>query len=458
MFGSPLGEIGLSEDFLSSGESHDEDLGYRLTCLAMADGWVEDDRHLLPADLEHLPLAYLGVVVRSVDRTRLNGHDAIRLMQAEARLESSHAAAKLATMAEVALSPPGDANSPVERSPSEAAYAACEIAAALTLTRRTAESQLMEAMSMTGRLSKVWERFANGDIDLRKTRDLVRSLGHLDQETIDTVLDKALGDAPNLTAGQLRARISRIVMETDPDGSRSSMTEGLEERHVTTHANPDFTGTLSVVSAHPMAIYRASRHIDDLARALKGAGDERHIDQIRADVAIDLLQGRCGCGKSKTSPGGSVHVTVELGTLTRLTDSPGHLDGYGPIISEIARKTVTETVDGKWTFQVTDNGRPLATGTLRRRPGAAQRRHLNAVHRTCVFPGCRMPSHDCDLDHRRPFSSGGPTHNDNLEPLCRHHHMMRHHAPWQLERRSDGGHVWTSPLRHTYATTRGPPD
>jgi hypothetical protein len=424
----------------------------------MADGWVEADRHLLPSDLEHLPLSYLSLVVRSVDRTRLNGHDAVSLMQAEARLASSFEAAKMASMAEVALSPPGHVDSPVERSSFEAEYAACEIAAALTLTRRSAETQLADALSMTGRLRRVWERLATGDIDLRKTRELIRLLGHLDPETIDTVLDRALDDAPNLTAGQLRARVSRIVMETDPDGSRSSMTEGLGDRRVTTHSNPDFTGTLSVNSAHPIAIYRASRHIDKLARALKTGGDERDIDQIRADVALDLLQGRCGCGKSNTSPGGFVHITVDLETLTRFAETPGYLDGYGPIIAEITRKTVGETMAGEWTFQVTDNGRPLATGTLRRRPGAAQRRHLHAVHPTCVFPGCRMPSHDCDLDHRRPHAQGGPTHNENMEPLCRHHHMMRHHAPWQLERRPDDGHVWTSPLRHTYATKRGPPD
>jgi len=75
-----------------------------LTCRALADSATDDHRHVLPHDLETIPPGpFLSVVVSSVDRTRLNGHDAVRLMQAEARLAASHEAGKLATMVEVAM-------------------------------------------------------------------------------------------------------------------------------------------------------------------------------------------------------------------------------------------------------------------------------------------------------------------------------------------------------------------
>ena len=126
--------------------------------------------------------------------------------------------------------------------------------------------------------------------------------------------------------------------------------------------------------------------------------------------------------------------------------------------AEIARKTVMENIGGRWEFQVTDNGEAVATGTLSRRPSAAQKRRIRALYPTCVFPGCRRPSYNCDLDHRKPRSQGGATHNDNMGPLCRHHHMVRHHTPWQLERKPDGDHVWTSPLGFKYIRRRGPPE
>ena len=77
---------------------------------------------------------------------------------------------------------------------------------------------------------------------------------------------------------------------------------------------------------------------------------------------------------------------------------------------------------------------------------------------TCVHPGCRQAAEQCDLDHRKPRSQGGLTHNNNLAPLCRHHHMTRHHTPWEYQRQPNGDHHWTSPLGHTYIAKRGPPD
>ena len=112
-------------------------------------------------------------------------------------------------------------------------------------------------------------------------------------------------------------------------------------------------------------------------------------------------------------------MTVSLDTLVELSDSPGNLGGYGPVIADIARQMALEQVDGQWTWSVTDNDEVVATGTTRYRPTAAQRRRARADYPTCVAPGCRMPASNCDLDHRAPYSRGGRTHNDNLAPLCR---------------------------------------
>ena len=432
-------------------------LAYSVTCLEMADGWVEPDRHLLPDDLEKLlPGPYLAAILHALDPERLNGHDAVRLMTARARLVSHNEAGKLRAMSEVAISPPGDGESPVERTSTEIDYAAPEIAAALTLTRRASENELSRAMSLNGRLRRVLLALTAGTIDAARAKVFDQALGHLPDDTVDSVLDQILDEARDLTTGQLRAALNRIVLSIDPEGTASAFEEGLGDRGVTTYPNPDLTGSFLVHNANPTDIAAARAHIEELARALKSDSDPRTLEQIRADVALDLLKGQCvhqveGSGASRTN------LMVPLETLLGLSDEPGELEGYGAVVAEIARKSAIENVDGKWTFTVVDNGRPVATGTLSRRPTAAQRRHLEAVYPTCVFPGCRQPAIQCDLDHRKPHSQGGPTHNDNLGPLCRHHHMMRHHAPWQLLRLPDGDHRWTSPLGHSYMRKRGPP-
>lgn len=455
MFGSQAGGIGLPEEYLSRGESHDHDLAYELTCRMLADGWANEDRDELPSHLESLPLPYLSVVVSSIDRSRLNGHDLVRLMQAEARLESSFSAGKLASMAEVAHSPPGGPESPVERSVNEIDYAACEIAAALTLTRRAAEAQLKTALALRGGLERVWDRYRTGGLSFVKVREFVRILAHHEPGLVQAVLDRTLNEAEQLTSGQLRARLNRLVLEHDPDASRHGMAEGLTGRKVVGYQNPDLTGSLGILSAHPDDIAAAMAYIDGVARTLKTGDESRTLDQLRNDVALDLLRGR---QFSQAGGRGKVIVTIPATTLEAGGSEPGILAGFGPVVAEIARKTVGEMVHGRWEFQVTDNGQAVATGTLSRRPTTSQKRRIRAAYPTCVFPGCRHPAYDCDLDHRRPVAQGGSTHNDNLGPLCRHHHMTRHHAPWLLVRKENGDHLWTSPLGHEYIRSRAPPE
>jgi hypothetical protein len=69
---------------------------------------------------------------------------------------------------------------------------------------------------------------------------------------------------------------------------------------------------------------------------------------------------------------------MRYGSLTELANIPGELAGYGPIIAEMARQIALEEVAGKWTFTITDDGTVVSTGTLSRRPTAAQRRQAYA--------------------------------------------------------------------------------
>lgn len=87
--------------------------------------------------------------------------------------------------------------------------------------------------------------------------------------------------------------------------------------------------------------------------------------------------------------------------------------------------------------------------------------------RHCAFLGCtRMPL-ACDAHHIVHWADGGDTSLDNLILLCRHHHTLTHHSPWQvhIDQRTRQP-VWTGPprltLRHlegrmTYRDAR-PPD
>src|SRR5690606_18781840 len=133
-------------------------------------------------------------------------------------------------------------------------------------------------------------------------------------------------------------------------------------------------------------------------------------------------------------------------------EEPGHLPGFGPVLAEIARETVARQTGCRWEYIVTDGGRPVATGTIRRRPTAAMRRRIRAQHPTCVWPGCRMPARQADIDHRRRWSEGGPTTLWNLAPLCEAHHTLLDKG-WRYEPGPEGDFVFVSPLGNRYASS-----
>ena len=52
--------------------------------------------------------------------------------------------------------------------------------------------------------------------------------------------------------------------------------------------------------------------------------------------------------------------------------------------------------------------------------------------RHCAFPGCTRLPIACDAHHIVHWADGGPTSLDNLVLLCRKHHTLTHHTPWQI--------------------------
>lgn len=198
----------------------------------------------------------------------------------------------------------------------------------------------------------------------------------------------------------------------------------------------------------PDRVAAATRNINRLARSLKTNDETRTLDQLRADVYLDLL-----CGVTSTGRPGGVNINVELTTLVGLDDHAGDIPGLGPVTADLARKVAADQIDGEWTYVVTHNGNPVATGTTKRRPTASQQAHIRASYPACVFPGCRMPSTNCDIDHRKPWAEGGTTCNHNLGPVCRRHHITKDRGGWKLRRLPGGDHEFTSPLGHSYTTS-----
>jgi hypothetical protein len=143
---------------------------------------------------------------------------------------------------------------------------------------------------------------------------------------------------------------------------------------------------------------------------------------------------------------------MSLATLLALNDDPAIIPAWGPVLAEIARHIALDQANPtRWQYGLTDqHGRLIHSGPIRRRPRAADLRHVQIRDRTCQAPNCRRPAIRCDTDHRRAYASGGSSDPENLEPLCRHHHRLKHDKNLRLRRRPDGSHQWQAPNGQTW--------
>jgi hypothetical protein len=145
----------------------------------------------------------------------------------------------------------------------------------------------------------------------------------------------------------------------------------------------------------------------------------------------------------------TVDVTVAYSTLLGADDQPAHLEGYGPITAETARRLAGH---GTWRRILTDpaTGAVLDLGRQRYSPPAELADHIIVRDQSCRFPTCTRPAEGCDLDHSIPWRRGGQTSAGNLGPLHRGHHNDHTHHRWQLDQPQPGRFTWTAPTEHTY--------
>ncbi len=155
-------------------------------------------------------------------------------------------------------------------------------------------------------------------------------------------------------------------------------------------ANPDGTANLLALNLPPESVAAMLERVNRLAKGAKTEGDRRTIDQIRADVLSDLVTGR---GLS-SAPAGSVDITVDLATLTGLSEVPGEIPGWGPVIADIARQVALANEQGEWRVSVTDpetRTGPCGTGPPGDDPAPPNAATSWPANRCASSPGAACP-------------------------------------------------------------------
>lgn len=406
---------------------------------------------MLP-DVEAMPPdVFLLAVLSSVDRSKLNGFDLVRMLQARERLVSHCQAEGMADTVEMSYSAAGGADAPPDRMLEAFQHASDELRAALTLTRRTAEYRLSLASDVRERLPRVWELFTQGSIDFARARTICNGTAHLDESEARAVVETVAGRAPRLTTGQLAAWIRRLCVESDPEKAKNRYETALRDRRLIIEQTDDGTGNVHLLDIDIAGAKAIGKRVNVHMISLRKDGETRSHDNLRADIARDLF-----LGDDETNGGrGRMDMTVPMTTLAGLDERAAEIPGLGPVIADVARKFAALHPKAEWQATITDDhGNVAGIVTTSRRPTRALSRWTEATQPVCSFPGCRMPAAECDWDHLLPRSQGGPTSSDNGGPKCRHDHVLKD-LGWKHQR-VDGKDIWTSPLGHTYIAEKPP--
>lgn len=357
---------------------------------------------------------------------------------------------------------------------------AAEMATALRENDRTIQRRMSEADWLVTRFPMVWQAQASGRINARHARAIVDAGGHLDDAAdrdayATQMIELAEVESPNRVARMARriaerfqprsldqrhrtARDQRRVWVKDVEDGMSEL--GLRGPSALVHGVFDrLTGMAEVVRAKSVQAEKSVHAANAADEPCIDPADSRTRDQLRADIALDvLLTGAPAGHEGEEGSLGAVvaHVSVTVPVLTLLgrDDVAAELDGRGPVDLDTAR-TLAGAAAG-WDRVLTDpiDGSVLAVD--RYRPNARLRRHLRARDQRCRFPGCGRSPSESDLDHTHDAALGGPTREDNLAHLCRRHHMLKHHTPWQVERLEGGLFAWTSPTGRVYVDRAHP--
>jgi hypothetical protein len=334
---------------------------------------------------------------------------------------------------------------------------------------------LRETSHLEPAVARAVEAVVLGDVELE---------GAAGFDVVDSLADAARPGAgipvvARWTVPKLRLQIRAAILQLKARAAEKRAEQARRDRHVRCQAGPDGTAELTaeLPAEAAAAIFES---LTRAARAAKAAGDPRTLDQLRADELVyralqrsttgavacaaptgtdvgvdtraddasradDESENEASDSPAETRPPGVrsgmpaastlVSLTIPLSTFLGLSDTPGCLDGHGPIVAALARRIAADAARDHprltaWRCIVTDDVHGTVLGvtdpirTPLHDPPPRLANLVRAMEPRCVFPGCRQPARRCDVDHRIPYPAG-QTCACNLQALCRTHHRLK---------------------------------
>jgi hypothetical protein len=332
--------------------------------------------------------------------------------------------------------------------------ATADLAVRLAVAEGTIVAEAMRARTIARRAPRSWLVFADGGMSvgvMRALADVMESVPLI--EGVDAALDVSATENASLAPARFRAVMRRLREDLHPESLEDRRRAAADGRRFGLDPADDGMAWLSLLTTAPVAVAIDAR-VDAIARSLAGAGEPRTLEQLRADVAADLLRSDAD---GIFSVNVSVGLTVPVLTLLGHTAEPAILEGYGPIDVATARELAAGAPSFHRILTHPVTGTILDVDRTTYRVPADLKRWVRLRDQHCTFPGCGRGADRCDLDHTVAWAHGGGTAAGNLGLLCEKHHRLKHNTAWRVERPPGADRsVWRSPTG-SVSTSDPPP-
>src|SRR5882757_2061617 len=267
-----------------------------------------------------------------------------------ARLERAHSMLVGAQMAEMARHiSQAMAEAPPWHLPDAYKAAYAEIALRLGLGAAGSDRRIGEAHELATRLPATLEAMCAGKLTFRQTLAISDETANIgDRAVLARVEEEILRVAEGLNPPRLREKLRKIIERLDAEALKQRAKEAPKQRRVSLNREPDGMATVCAFLPIDQALATFGV-IDSFARACQNPGEERTLDQLRADTLTDLI---CHPGNqpSRITYEMQVVATADL-LLDRDGAEPARLADGSPIPDDLARAIAT---DARWRLLLTD--------------------------------------------------------------------------------------------------------
>lgn len=323
--------------------------------------------------------------------------------------------------------------------------------------------ELNAAIFLEERMPLVWGLAQRGSLDHYRARLIADALRReVDDDTSLEAVDgriskfllkhlRSLGADEGLiccTIRQVQNKLAYEVRRLRSADAESRFARKYADRNTTVQAGEDGIGWLTIESAVDR-VALAHHRLTLAAKERRAEGDARTLDQLRSDLALDLLTGVTSSGEPATVPVPGfarpiINVTVPIQTLMGIADHPGELSG-GTVIPASLARVIAHRPGATWYRMLTDGeGQMRELSTKSYQPTAPIWRDVVAAHTTCFRPGCDRPATECELDHRMRWPLG-PTNPQNLWPACKADHKAKHTPGFAIDMTESGRFALVTP-------------